>query len=187
MALRCHPAPIPNVQPALEYLEKHVIKDDESDHWFWRERKGKRTHDLSTGQALVVWSAPATYKTDFVSRGRYNVARLFIEHTHGLIEPKAKIVSLCGLPQCINPAHWSAQERVPPYRLARLGARWCVVTARSGREISEPTIVRIRTLDGVVHVARVAPPEPIVAVCGKAIDPETSLIIDAVVTCKEGC
>lgn len=187
MALRQHPDPIPNVRPGLEYLEKHIVKDDEYGHWFWCERKGKRTHDLSTGQALVAWSVPATHKTDFVSRGRYNVARLLIEHVYGAVEPRAKIESLCGLPQCVNPQHWGRRERVSPFRLARLMQRWCLVIASTGREVAEPQVARLRSLDGTVHVIRAVPREPILVVCGAAVDFATALVIDAAVTCKEGC
>lgn len=187
MGLKSHQAPIPNVVPPLEYVREHIQQDPEFGHWFWHERKGKRVHD-SYGQAVVIWHVRATYKTHFVSRGRYNVARLLIEDLQGPIPPRTSVVSLCGLPQCVNPHHWGRRERVPSFRYA-LGDRgaWLVVAARTEREIIEAVTLRARTLDGVVHVTRAAPGQLYDAICGAPIDPATSVIVEALVTCKDGC
>lgn len=187
MGLRNHQSPIPNVVPPLEYVREHVQQDPEFGHWFWRERKGKRVHD-SYGQAVVIWHVKATHKTHFVSRGRYNVARLLIEALQGPIPPRTSVVSLCGLPQCVNPHHWGRHERVPPFRYA-LGSEgvWQVVAARTENEIAEAVTLRVRTLDGTVHVSRAEPGRLHGAICGAAIDPSTSVIVESLVTCKAGC
>ena len=108
MGLSSHVNPIPGVKPPLAYLEKYVVKDPTHSHWFWRDSKRNHGHDLK-GQPSDVWKDRPNSKTLFESTGRYCVARLFIEHLVGPIPARARVRSLCGLPQCVNPSHWSTR------------------------------------------------------------------------------
>lgn len=96
---------IPGVMPPLEYVDKYVVKDQGTEHWFWPETRRNHSHD-SRGQAYLSWKVQPSFKTQFVSRGKYNVARLLIERARGPLKKRARVVNICGLPQCINPSHW---------------------------------------------------------------------------------
>lgn len=76
---------------------------------------------------------------------------------------------------------------MPEHRIALTPGGWYVAVVRTGKEVSEPVVVHIRDRVGTVHVARLDPPQPIVAGCGARIDPEVSVIVEAPVTCKDGC
>lgn len=104
MRIGSHSA-IPGVTPDAEYVEKYVVKDLVTGHWFWRDSRRNHGHD-SRGQAFLRWSVAPTFKTQFVSTGKYNVARLLIERVRGPIKKRARVTNNCGLPQCINPDHW---------------------------------------------------------------------------------
>lgn len=181
-----HPSPVPGVLPSLDYLEWNVICDVEHRHMFWRERRGKRGHN-TRGEATLKWSTEATHKNDFVSMGKYTVARLFIEHLIGPIEKHTHFLCLCGLPQCVNPHHWGRQARLPRHRLELRRDMWQVVSGARAVVISAPVVVRVRDLAGVTHVARAAPPDPLIAMCGQRLDVATSLIVESIVTCRGGC
>jgi hypothetical protein len=104
MGLGSHSA-IPGVLPPPEYVAKYVVKDLVTGHWFWQETRRNHSHD-SKGQAYLSWTVKPTYKTQFVSRGKYNVARLLIEQARGPIKKRARVANTCRLSQCINPDHW---------------------------------------------------------------------------------
>ena len=109
MRLGSHSA-IPNVVPPLEYVARYVVKDPETGHWFWTTTRRNHGHD-SKGQAYLSWTVKPTFKTQFVSTGKYNVARLLIEWARGTIKKRARVANTCGLSQCINPDHWRSHVR----------------------------------------------------------------------------
>lgn len=194
MSLSTHKPIIPGVIPPLEYLEKYVVKDDgQGAHWFWSDGRRNHGHN-SAGHAILKWVVKPTHKTNFVSRGTYCVARLFIEYIIGPIPRFARIDNTCRLSQCVNPTHWSRVLRLPTLRLAVVpSGAWDIVSVATGHGIQRPTPVRVRGLDGAVHVARVAPSfdrpgiTPLVAACGAVVDVATALVVEDDVTCKAGC
>jgi len=188
-----HKYQIPNVKPPLEYLEKHIIKDDgPGHHWFWRDTRRNHEHDLR-GQALLKWKVKPTHKTDFVSKGSYCVTRLMIEYLIGPIPKYSQYHCMCRLPQCVNPHHWMNARASTRFRFACLDGVWQVVNFGYQVHIERMFAARVRGRDGVVHVVGVLPPDqqtpgaPFVATCGTVIAPETSLIVDEPVSCKGGC
>lgn len=97
--LSSHPSarlddPLPS--PAL--IARHVQPAQSSGpvpHWFWTERKGIRRHGPD-GQALLRWGGRT-----------YNVARVLLQHhTQARV---VRAVNACGLPQCVQIAHWTLE------------------------------------------------------------------------------
>lgn len=116
-----------------------------------------------------------------VSRGTYSVVRTLLEHQK---RPLQDVYNICGLAQCVNPLHWRAPEPIAPFKLDPARG---VVHAADGSPITKDTAVRLRGLDGVVHVARALPGALPRLLCGTALDPLTALVVTAPVTCTKGC
>lgn len=187
MALIQHPKPISNTKPPLEYLEKYVIKDTKTAHWFWNDNRRNHGHD-SKGQPTLEWTVKPTHKTFFESHGKYSVMRLLYEYTFGPIESGTVISNVCGLPQCVNSAHWQVKRKGAQYRLElRRPNGWVLVSVRTHKTVSRDVSIRLRDLDGLVHVVRAVPHTPLRALCGTLIDPSTALVVSDRVSCTGGC
>lgn len=195
LSLPAHLSPIRGIAPDAEYLAKYIVKDTKGfDHWFWHDGRRNHRHNLA-GFALVTWKVKPTVRTDYKKRGEYVVARVLLEQRLGALQPRLRIRSRCGLPQCINPDHWVVPIVGSPvqWRLAAYTtAPWQLLDSATGVEVATPLALRL-ALDGVVHVVRILPsfmrPEgaPLVALCGAMLEPARAAIVDVAVTCKGGC
>lgn len=184
MRLKSHPKPIPNTIPPSEYVAKYLLKDPRgSDHVFWCDRRANHAHS-NDGQALLKWKVKPAPQTHMVSRGVYNVVRLLF-HYEGV--PVKNVHNVCGLPQCVNTAHWRSRTQVSAHRLVYLGGRWFVATSRTGLEVDQVTAVRLLAADGAVHIARAVPGATVTPFCGASVDLATALLVDADVTCRSCC
>jgi len=191
-ALHPHRKPIPGVTPALAYLAKHV--DKAAGHWFWRDGRRNHGHD-ARGQATLRWTVTPTHKTQFVAEGVYNVARLFLEHVHGPLPAGRPLKNLCGLPQCVNPDHWSRPALPPaPYLLQpHPVAGWVVVESQTRLPPTRTVALRMRLPDALVHVVCAVPSSvtvpavPLSTMCGLPVEGSGLLIVEAPVTCPGGC
>ena len=183
--LGAHVRTIPFIIPDPDYIKKFVVRDGKTEHWFWPEGRGKRTHD-SAGQAYLKWCVRPTAKTHMISWGRYNVVRTLFES----VNPEARnldFFNACGLSQCINPGHWARAAAAPDHYIASVPAPWSVVRTSTGQVEDRPIVLRLQDPSGTVHVARAAPPAPLVAVCGASLDPLAVVTTEAMVTCRGGC
>ena len=191
-SLNPHRSPIRGVAPGLDYLAKYV--DKASGHWFWREGRRNHAHDAQ-GQAVLRWKVRPTHKTLFASSGSYSVARLFLEHAYGRLPDSEKIKNLCGLPQCVNPDHWSLPSHSSvAYLLAPWGTNnWIVVDRATRQEPARAVAVRLRLPDALVHVVVTVPSfdrDPAIllsTVCGKPVTGSGLLVVESPITCTEGC
>lgn len=181
--LNQHAKTISGVFPPVSYVEKHVIQDHVYGHVFWRETRRNHGHD-SDGQAYLEWKVKPTRKTLFDSHGRYTVARLLLEHRGEAY--KAMIRCLCGLPQCINLAHWRPVDKKATLQLAPTRDGWALLDLRTGKPQVKPQLVRI-SIGDVVHQVSVAPGATPFLLCGAPYDPEVTQVTSRNITCTRGC
>lgn len=89
--------------PPANLIERYIICNTPEcgTHMFWHDSGKIRSYDRF-GQAVYVWK-----------KTTYNVVRLLLEYRFGYKGIVAE--NTCGLPQCINLAHW----RVLQYRGSR--------------------------------------------------------------------
>lgn len=176
-----HPNPVPGVLPALDFIEKYVVRCPAGTaHQFWDTTAVSRRLD-SRGQAVLAVKVKPTASTHMKSRGVYSVVRALLEHKK---MPLKGNVNTCGLSQCVNPTHWKGPTPPVPYKL---DPERGVVHVSDGSTIRRDVAVRLRGLDGVVHVARALPDTLPVLLCGSRYDPMTVLVVTEPVTCTKGC
>lgn len=177
------------VFPSRDEVMRWVLVDA-SGHWFWKasEQGEKHRRIDHNGQAIWSWRSPKDKYSS--SRVIYVVARLLLQHDRGPFPARTSFRSLCGLAQCVNPAHWEPLARPTLYHLLQHAEGWLVHRVRTTLPISTEVIVQVRVRD-VVHVARL-PAEhfnSVSTLCGAQVYPADVVIqpTGSIVTCKAGC
>lgn len=115
------------------------------------------------------------------------VARILVETRRGPFPVRTKFLSNCGLPQCVNPDHWTPQ--LPPllWRVAVFAGVARLVDIATGALAPDGLVTRVYDRDRV-HVAAVSP-RGLLPMCGAALDPTRLSVVypDVEVTCVGGC
>lgn len=189
-----HVNPIPNYVPKLDAVLRHVRKTDRGDHWYVRDGKRPPVRHNYRSHAFIKLRAPASAATLFRDRGEYCVARLLIELTLPPFPPRTGFTNNCGLPECVNPQHWTPHiVGGPKWRFSMAGAQWQLVVVRNGKPAEDAVVLRARDSAGIVHVFNVAPLSERsldvlpTALCGSTFYPLNLIPVDAAVTCTKGC
>lgn len=186
-----HSNPIRGILPQISYLQKHVIPDPgPGGHWFWRE--DLRNHRLNRhGHAVLAMKIKRKPGYIGSTSGEYCVARVLLDHHRGPFPPRTSFTLLCGLPQCVNPAHWKPLIPSPPWRLDySVESSACrLVSTNSGAPSTRDLLINV-THDNVVHVVPIKPDwssDLFETICHKRIDPFQCSVTTFPITCKEGC
>lgn len=174
--LNRHPRAPADVDLPSEHTIMRFVVEAEG-HWFQRERRGHREFDQD-GQATLR-----------VGNYRFNVVRLLLQHRLGLRTLRAK--NLCGLSQCVYPAHWHVlQDDAPvewmPVLLLPTDRGW--VVTRDGEALTRDNAFNAaQHPSSVVHIIRAMYDDGVfsfVTACKQAVDP-AMLVVSQHATCAE--
>ena len=188
--LACHAKRLNTVVPPPEYVWKYVDQGPfNGGHWFWKDGRSNHGHN-KRGQAYVRWKVKPCAESGWQTHGEFTVVRLLLEQQKPI--PKGlRIACVCGLSQCVNPAHWQRTTPLVSWRFeTRPDGVWQLVRTNTG-EASDRTVVVHVMLDNVVHLVPIAPlaqrafgsPR---SICGVSLDPQFSFVTRAALTCT-GC
>lgn len=189
-ALSSHARRLHTVVPDMSYVTKYTDQGPyPGNHWFWRD--GRRNHGHNKrGQAVVRWVVKPSASSGWKTHGDFTIARLWIDYRQP-VPRGAPIYSVCGLSQCINPDHWRAKIKPPPWRLhIEEGGTWQLVRTSTNVPAAREVVV-YAMLGHVVHVVAIAPmkqrglaaPH---ALCGAVLEPFDLVVTTAEPTCA-GC
>lgn len=191
--LGSHPHLLHQITPSVTYVMKYVDQtSDRGLHWFWRDDRSYRRHNAA-GQALLAWRVKATAASGYQEHGLFNVARLLIAHRDGPIPPRTRFILLCGLPQCVNPAHWGRVLPSVPWRITVLEhGYWRLVRRRTGVVAPPQVYVFSVVHQEEVHLVEITQTKDALfmqdprSACGKILSVLDSVLTTAPVTCQ-GC
>lgn len=184
-----HKRRLHNVVPDLAYVMKYTEQvPDRGNHWFWKTGRRNHGHD-ARGQAYVRWVLKKpTADSGYFTHGEFNVARLLITHRGGPIPPRAQVVNICGLSQCINPEHWQRLLPQPKWRMrVDDDGTWELVATGTARPARREVVVHLRHVDGI-HLASIAPLDqrrgtPLRTACGVVLHPADTMVTAMPVSC----
>lgn len=170
---------------------KYVDKCDEvaGSHWFWRDGRSNHSHD-ARGQATLRWRTKPCAESRYFEHGVFNVARLLINWQIGPTPPRSVFESICGLSQCVNPAHWRRLFVPATWRIEIHPGGWRLVRRSNGSPAPEKTFLLQAAHVDTVHLLQVtsvprvlfaAPPR---MVCGYEAPVDEVLVTSSAVSCE---
>lgn len=166
------------------------IRLDESGHWFWSPTTAGEPHRRFNLAGQAIWSWRPRRGRVLPFRGIFVVARLLLVYDRGPFPPRPRFVLRCGLPQCVNPAHWDPVLRPPLYHLLESSLGWRTHLIRTARPVNQALLLPT-SVAGTVHIVQfpAGHVRQLFTTCGLVVYPANAVIqaTGSFVTCKGGC
>lgn len=175
-------APLPAAADLLRWVDGC---DQAALHWEWDVSSPERFFNRH-GEAVF-----AAKTVEYLPRGLFIVARLFLDAFRGPFPPRSSFRSGCGFLGCVNPHHWEYVLRPLTVRLEPADGGWRPVQIRTGKPFARNVPLIVHAGDATTHVIVAVPgaAQSYRTLCGLEVYP-TNLVVhptNALVTCKGGC